>query len=381
MGDDIVGNMTTSNIINPGAGWAYLVVVVALLLACIFCNGLILVVFILNHSVRNRTNNFVVSLACADLVVGVVSMPLWIANAAPQVSTSYYLTSIDLLCCSASIFSCALLSLERALKITCPYWYVNAVTTDRVKIVIGFGWIAASLVGCLSLTRGKNPNNIPYISFISLVIFVLPVLVIGISYLSIFFVARKHSQNIRRQSRRIVRECAPRMDSDARTAWRLGLFIVVFIICWTPVFITIWSNALLGNSALPVAFRVLTSTLPYLNAVINPFLYALQNPLFRRAIKRLLKSNKVSRITKSSSKRIETSTFHTNINNSPTISRPARKCSLISERREDVLFLLKRNSCQESYKELLPLPKSRKTGQTLMKDKSRQHMNMWETSV
>ena len=375
----------TTDIMNNEAGWAYLAVVGVLFLACIVCNGLILAVFLLDHAIRNQTNIFVVSLACADIVVGVVSMPLWIANSAPHITTTYYLYSIDLLCCSASIFSCALLSLERALKIICPYWYANTATTDRVKIVILFGWIAAILVGGLSLARGEDANNIPYISFITLVIYVLPVLAICISYLSIFFVARKHSNDIRKQSRGVARDLSPRLKGDTKTAWRLGIFIAVFIICWTPVFVTIWVDALLRNPALmPLPFRVLTSTLPYLNAVINPFLYALGNSAFRKSMKKLYKRKTMSRNAKSSSssRRIDTSTLNTNINNSPTLSRTTQT-SPKTARKDDVLLPLYQQPYPSSLTKLLSLPQSKVASKPLINNQPRRDRlrQLWESSV
>lgn len=333
----LITNMT-NNITDPGTGWGYLAFVGVLLVACIVCNGLILVVFALDHTIRNETNNFVVSLACADIVVGMVSMPLWIANSAPNVKVTYYINSIDLLCCSASIFSCALLSLERALKINCPYWYANTVTTDRVKIVIVIGWITAIVVGGLSFARGHNANNIPYISFITLVIYVLPVIAICISYISILFVALKHSHNIRRQSRRVSGDSSPKLRSDAKIAWRLGIFIAVFIICWTPVFIAIWFDALMVGSTLPLAFRVAASSLPYLNAVINPFLYALGNAAFRKSMKKLYKRKTMSQNTKiSSSRRMQTSIFNMNLNHSPSLSRTVQT-SPKTDRKSKVLL-------------------------------------------
>lgn len=374
-----MANNTTDDIYDPGTGWAYLAVVSALFLACIICNGLILAVFLFDHTIRNQTNNFVVSLACADIVVGIVSMPLWIANSAPHITTTYYLYSIDLLCCSASIFSCALLSLERALKIICPYWYANTATTDRVKIVILFGWIAAILVGGLSLIRREDANNIPYISFITLVIYVLPVLTIFISYLSIFFVACKHSHDIQRQSRGVSKELSARLKGDTKTAWRLGIFIAVFIICWTPVFVTIWVDALSNNSTLPVPFFVLASTLPYVNAVINPFLYALGNSAFRKSMKKLFKRKTMSQNGKrSSSRRLHTSTLNTNINNSTTLCRASPK----TDRKDNVLLPLDQQPHPSALKQLISLPQSKLACKPLIKYQPRRGLrHMWESSV
>lgn len=353
-------NATQNN--DVAEGMIFLSVVVVLLLTCLFCNGLILAVFFLERTIRNQTNIFVVSLACADLVVASISMTLWIVDSDPVIIIPYkWIVSVDLMCCSASIFSCTLLSLERVLKITWPYWYLNTATTERVKYVISFGWIAAILIGGLSLTRGANPSNIPYICFISLVIYALPVLIISVSYIIIFCVARKHSQSIRRENRRIAGSSSQTAHSDTKTAWRLGIFIAIFIICWTPTFIKIWARALSSNP-LPVEFHVLASTLPYLNAAINPFMYALGTSVFRKAMKKTFRKKMVLQNTKNSRKRTqETSTFQTNIfQGSPK-----------SDRKEIV-----------SSPKFIALRKYVSLTQIPMENTSRQSdVSMWETSL
>ena len=306
---------------SPSEQWHFFGVIVILVIACIVCNSIILAVFIVEKLIRNHANMFVVSLACADLVVGMISMPLWIANSSPNVELHYYHTSVDILCCSASIFNCALLSTERALKIIFPYWYTNNVTAFRLKVVILLGWIAAVLVGSLSLLRGTDPNNLPFIIFISIFIYILPVLAILISYMSIFVVAHKHAKSIRKQERRIDGDTTSIRMSEAKTAWRLSVFIIVFIICWTPFFVTIWVRLLFLKNGPPVPFYVVANTLPYINAVINPFLYALFNPTFRRGMVMFYKKKKGTRQKMESIRRNEISTALTNLNNSPSMSR------------------------------------------------------------
>ncbi len=328
-----VSNNGTYSANSSTEQWYFLGVIVILLIACIFCNCIIVTVFILEKSIRNHAHMFVVSLACADLVVGMISMPLWIADSSPALKLHYYHTSVDILCCSASILNCALLSVERALKINFPYWYTNNVTAFRIKVVILHAWIAAVLVGGLSLLRGDNENSIPYIVFISIFIYILPVLTILTSYVSIFFVAHKHAKSIRQQKRRVDGDTSCKRMSEAKTAWRLGVFIIVFIICWTPFFIKIWGSLLLAKG--PLYFSVIANTLTNINAAINPFLYALFNPSFRKGMAKLYRKKKGTRQKMECSRRNEISTGHTNLTNSPSTSRVvSTHCSPQTERRE-----------------------------------------------
>ncbi|XP_028401740.1 histamine H2 receptor-like [Dendronephthya gigantea] len=314
----------------PDASW-FLGVIVFLMVLCILCNSLIVVTFIVEKSIRNQANMFVVSLACSDLVVGMVSIPFWIANAALDAELHYYSYTVDILCGSASIFNCALLSIERALKISLPYWYINNVSSLRVKIAILCGWIGAVLVGGLSLARGTDRNNIPYIMFLTIVVYILPVMVIFVSYVSIFIVAHKHLRRIRKQKGRRPVETTRMNVSEWKTALRLSVFIVVYIICWTPLFIKIWRKVFLPDRL--VGFEVVAATLPNINAAVNPFLYALLNPLFRKGMGKLYTRNKGAGRTLESSRRNELSTAQTNINNSPSTGRAvSAQCSPNTER-------------------------------------------------
>ena len=334
--------------------WYFLGFIVILVIACIVCNSIIIAVFIVEKSIRNHANMFVVSLACADLVVGMVSMPLWIANSSPGLELHYYHTSIDIVCCSASIFNCAFLSIERLLNIGSPYWYASNVTAFRLKIVILLGWIAAVLIGSMSLLRGTNPNNLPYIIFISILIYILPVLTILTSYIGIFVVAHKHAKSIRQQGRLIYGDMSNLRISEAKTAWRLSVFIIVFIICWTPFLVRTW-GPLLSSNGPPIYFIILANTLPNFNAVINPFLYALFNPPFRRGMVKFYKKKRGTRQKIVSIRRKDISTALSNLNNNPPMSE-ALSAQLFPQERRKLHSSDLRKEHIETHKNLLSPP-------------------------
>ena len=333
-----MANNGTNPNISP-LEWGFLSFTVILLIVCVVCNGIIVTVFVVHKSIRNHTNMFVLSLACADLIFGVISTPLWIANSSPDFEIPFYLINVDILCASASIYNCALLSIERALKIRFPYWYTNNVTAFRIKLVILCGWIAAVLVASLSFLRGGNAKDLNYIAFISIFSYILPVLAIFVSYISIFFVAHKHAKNIRRQNRQINYIMTCTTVSEAKTAWRLSVFIIVFVICWTPFFLKIWWFKFFKDSGfhdeVTVLFGVIANALQNINAAINPFLYAIFNPSFRKGIVTLYRRKSKDGHKTETSRRIELSTAQTNLNNSPSLSRAASShCSPQIERRD-----------------------------------------------
>ncbi|XP_002734542.1 histamine H1 receptor-like [Saccoglossus kowalevskii] len=114
------------------------------------------------HAVRTEkrlqtvSNYFILSLAVADMLIGMVIMPL---------STMYYLAhrwplglgicqmwlSLDYVCCTASILNLFILSLDRYWSITSPLKYLRRRTGKRASILISMVW-AVSLLWVIPVT-------------------------------------------------------------------------------------------------------------------------------------------------------------------------------------------------------------------------------------
>ena len=84
----------------------------------------------------------------------------------------------------------------------------------------------------------------------------------------------------------------------------------------------------------------------------------------------------------SSSRRIDTSTLNTNINNSPTLSRTTQT-SPKTARKDDVLLPLYQQPYPSSLTKLLSLPQSKVASKPLIKNQPRRDRlrQLWESSV
>ena len=94
-----------------------------LALMIVFGNSLVIAAFRVNRRLRTTTNLLLMSLATADLMIGTVSMPLWV-----YISVTYtfqgplydfYLT-IDVICGVSSILNLTAISLERCYALLHP---------------------------------------------------------------------------------------------------------------------------------------------------------------------------------------------------------------------------------------------------------------------
>ncbi|XP_073250049.1 octopamine receptor beta-1R-like [Porites lutea] len=116
-------------------------------------NSFVIAAFMRFKKLRTRTNYFVVGLAAADILVGLLSIPFWITTMVPiwleSVSwkrrSLFYraFIALDVFSGIASILHLLLISLERLYAIGCPVRH--RVSSTRSYI------LAASLSWCLTL--------------------------------------------------------------------------------------------------------------------------------------------------------------------------------------------------------------------------------------
>jgi dopamine receptor D2 len=72
----------------------------------------------------------------------------------------------------------------------------------------------------------------------------------------------------------------------------LAIVLGVFLICWVPFFTCNIMDAMCSKLNLPcqpgVAAFLLTTWLGYMNSFVNPVIYTIFNPEFRKAFKKLM---------------------------------------------------------------------------------------------
>lgn len=116
-------------------------------------NTLVIMAVFLYTKLRTVTNLFIVSLAVADLFVGVAVLPfsttyevlhIWVFG---QVWCKMWL-AVDVWLCTSSILNLCAISLDRYLAVTRPVSYPSLMSSRRAKILIAGVWII-SFVICL----------------------------------------------------------------------------------------------------------------------------------------------------------------------------------------------------------------------------------------
>ncbi|KAF3694336.1 Trace amine-associated receptor 8c [Channa argus] len=271
---------------------------------CVFTVTLnLLVIISVSHfrQLHTPTNLLILSLAVSDFLTGLDSMleahkqtACWFLGDI-MCSLHVYVSSIFL---SVSTGDMVLISVDRYVAICDPLHYSTRVTVTRVKICICISWICSvvyySIILKNELTQ-PGMNNfcygqcvviIHYISGIvdSVLSVIAPVTVIIILYMRVFVTAVSQARAMRSHVAAVTLQHSGTVmnkKSELKAARTLGVVVLVFLMCFCPYYCISYVQ-ISSNSALPIASGLFLS---YINPCLNPVIYALFYPWFRKAIR------------------------------------------------------------------------------------------------
>ncbi|PAV76698.1 hypothetical protein WR25_22217 [Diploscapter pachys] len=139
-------------VVSPHLRVILAVVVLLTIVTTVVGNALVCLAVLLVRKLKQPPNYLIVSLALADLFVGLVVMPLALADLLfdrwPLGGWMCQLwTTSDLTLCTASIVNLCIISVDRYLVICNPLRYGAQRTTQRMLVYIGIVWLIALSVG------------------------------------------------------------------------------------------------------------------------------------------------------------------------------------------------------------------------------------------
>ncbi|KAM9820402.1 trace amine-associated receptor 13c-like [Neosynchiropus ocellatus] len=261
--------------------------------------NLLVIISISNfRQLHTPTNMLLLSLAASDLLVGLLVMPIeglrtiescWVLGRLMCVVSPFI--SYSLL--SASVGNMLLISMDRYLAICDPLHYSSKVTLTKAKLCVCLCWACSSFYNSLILKdhlgkadqlmcRGECVMVISYIAgTVDLVItFFLPCAVILVLNMRVCVTAISHIRFIRSSHPEAAAQHSK--GSERKAARTLGVVIVVFLMCFCPYFYP----TLLGHeiSSSSTYFAAL-SWVMMLNSSVNPLIYVLFYPWFRKAVR------------------------------------------------------------------------------------------------
>lgn len=245
------------------------------------------------RQLRSPTNHLLLSLAVSDLLVVLLVLPVevlltgtcWVLG--DLVCALYFFLPVTLI--SASVGNMVLISVDRYVAVCDPLHYPTRITPRLVSVCVCVCWICSLLYSVfLLLDHLQQPGRynscsgecvVSIAGDVDLVVaFIIPISVIVVLYIRVFVVAVTQARSARSQLSVTVKV----RRSELKAARTLGVVVAVFLICYSPYYCLSLTggNILIGSSA-----EAAMSFLMYFNSCLNPLIYALLYPWFRRAIR------------------------------------------------------------------------------------------------
>ncbi|XP_059401357.1 trace amine-associated receptor 13c-like [Carassius carassius] len=268
----------------------------------VFLNLLVIISISHFKKLHTPTNLIILSLAVADMLVGLIVMPI---QAIKLIETCWHFG--DTVCrlfmlimgllLTASLSNVVLIAIDRFVAVCHPLQYPQKITMIRMLIIIFLCWFFSSAYNIAIVISISHRTDVCYGECIIMLTFewrvidlifsfLFPCTLIIILHLRIFYVAQKQVKviNSLMKSGKFIMEGSVRRKSESKAALTLGIIVAIHLLCWIPYYIL----TLTENTAIPPNILYCLIWVLYVNSCVYPLIYALFYPWFRKSIKYIL---------------------------------------------------------------------------------------------
>ncbi|XP_051971819.1 trace amine-associated receptor 13c-like [Xyrauchen texanus] len=272
----------------------------------VFLNLLVIISISHFKKLHTPTNMLILSLAVADLLVGLIVIPI---EGIKLIETCWFFgdtycglfVTISGLLLSASLVHLILIAVDRYVAVCYPLLYPQKITITKTLMSICICWFSCLVYNFAIVFNNRYFDTShrtvcygkcivmfsPAWSLTDLTLsFIFPCIVIITLYLRIFYVVHRQVKAINSlvKGRKKVLESSARRKSESKAALTLGNVVTVYLLCWIPYYIlSVTEQTVISSTTI----TILTWAL-YINSGLNPLIYALFYSWFKLSIKHIL---------------------------------------------------------------------------------------------
>ncbi|KAM3602746.1 uncharacterized protein V6R79_009967 [Siganus canaliculatus] len=286
-------------VLSLTAGSVLFCVFISSLSVLIMCgNVLVIVSIVYFKQLHTPTNYLILSLAVGDLLVGAIVVPF---STVLSLSSCWYLQDVlckvrgcfDIFLCTTSILNLCSISVDRYYAVCQPLRYRTKITVHFVVILIILNWIISALMGVTMSLKSKrqcvlfqslNSRTVVIGMFL---VFYLPTVTMLVIYVKILMVAQRQAFSINNTTCQKTKSRAAVSKMETKATKTLAIVMGVFLICWTPSFLSSAFQPVSKDNANMSVIPAL-KWLAWSNSMFNPLIYAFFYSWFRSAVKLII---------------------------------------------------------------------------------------------
>lgn len=293
------GGFTT----KENLGWCFGFGIIDVLI--LISNTLAIIVFTRSKLLRKRTNYFLLCLAIADIIVGLISLPMFLHTLVAYTESGGVILPkfvrqvpvvLDIFAGFASVFALTGISLERLYSVALPNWH-RTTPCYVYGILITIIWTVAAILPTFRILQDEKIVPIMTMLYLATVPFFICLVVICLAYVGIWI---KVVQRMHEKTKKAV-------EKDKKLAMTLFLVTSIFVLSWTPfqamnIYISFSNVCIVSCSTNILTMIYLTKMMQYANSFINPIIYTFKMPDFRRVLLSLFSRSSYGASTRGTSR-------------------------------------------------------------------------------
>ncbi|XP_070782403.1 trace amine-associated receptor 1-like [Enoplosus armatus] len=287
---------------NPSILCVLVYIFLGLLSVATICGNLLVIISIIYFKqLHTPTNYLILSLAVADLLVGVLVFPF--SMAFTVTSCLYHedlfckiRDSFDVSLCTSSILNLCCISIDRYYAVCQPLTYRTKINVHVTLIMILVSWGVSALIGICIIIAGFSQGTCEEMCSVDVVMantmgpvfsFYLPAIIMLSIYLKVFLVAQRQARSIQNTTCQSTKSGAAVSKTERKATKTLAIVMGVFLLCLTPYFLCVIFQPYAYNPP-PVPVIETLNWLTLSNSMLNPFIYAFFYSWFRSAFRMII---------------------------------------------------------------------------------------------